>query len=196
MIKGTSARTPDFPVDPVFVDRWSPRAMSLEPMTKEELMTLFEAARWAPSSNNEQPWRFVYALRGTEHWNTFFDFLGDFNKIWCPHAAILLVLLAKKTFPDGTPNRNALSDAGAAWENFALQGSLKGLVVHGMAGYDIEKVRAHFNLRDEYEVVHMIAVGKPADKTVLPERMQKSEHPNARKSVHEFAYEGVFKKQP
>ena len=86
VIKGSDVRTADHPIDPLFLDRWSPRAMSGEPIEKEELLTLFEAARWAPSSGNSQPWRFLYARRDTGHWPLFFDLLVDANKVWCQGA--------------------------------------------------------------------------------------------------------------
>ncbi len=188
--KGSKVRKAEYPIDKMFLDRWSPRAMSAEEIDDEELMALFEAAKWAPSNNNEQPWRFVYAKRDTKYWDKFFGFLIDFNKMWCKNASALVVLLAKKNFSDGKPNRNAMSDSGAAWENLALQGLLMGLVVHGMAGYDLEKARKELDLSDEYEIVHMIAIGKPADKSVLHERMQKSEMPNSRKPLKDIVFEG------
>jgi len=191
--KGSEVRKSDFPVDSIFLDRWSPRAMSSEDLTDEELMTLFEAARWAPSSNNEQPWRFVYAKKRTSSFDKFFDILVEFNKMWAKNAAVLVFLIAKKTFTkSGESNRNHMSDAGAAWENLALQGSLKGYVVHGMAGYDVEKARKELKIPEDYEVVHVFAIGKPAEKEVLHERMQKSESPNDRKPIKEFIFEGKF----
>ncbi len=193
MIKGSETRKADYPVDKIFLDRWSPRAMSGDHIDDIELFTLFEAARWAPSSSNEQPWRFVYAKKDTGHWDKMFNLLIDFNKIWCKNAAVLVCLTAKRTFSDSNGlNRNSLSDSGAAWENLALQGSLKGLVVHGMAGYDVEKTRSELKISDDYEVVQMFAIGKPASKSILDERMQKSEYPNARKPTIEFVFEGVF----
>ena len=192
--KGSLVRKADYPIDKLFLDRWSPRAISGEPISDEELFTLFEAARWAPSNANEQPWRFIYAKRDTKHWQKFFNILGEFNQMWCKNAAVLICLIAKKNFnKDNSPNRNALSDTGAAWENLALQGSLMGLVVHGMAGYDVEKARSDLEVLEDYEVVHMIAIGKPGPISVLHERMQKSEKPNDRKPIKEFIFEGKFK---
>ena len=193
--RGSSIRKADYPIDKLFLDRWSPRAMSGESISDEELFILFEAARWAPSNNNEQPWRFVYAKRETKNWNKFFNLLIEFNQIWCKNAAVLVCLIAKKTFAEGNKsNRNALSDSGAAWENLALQGMLKGLVVHGMAGYDVEKAKKELDIPEDYEVVHMIAIGKPAEISILHERMQKSEKPNNRKQVKDFVFEGKFGK--
>ncbi len=192
--KGSSERIADYPISELFLNRWSPRALSGEAMTDEELMVLFEAARWAPSSNNEQPWRFVYAHRDSQDWEKFFGILSDFNRLWCKNASVLACLVAKKTFAkDNKPNRNHMSDSGSAWENLALQASLNGYIAHGMAGYDVEKARKELKIPDDYEVVHMIAIGKPGELDMIPERMQKSEKPNSRNPVEEFAFEGEFK---
>ena len=195
--KGSDTRKADYPVDKIFLDRWSPRAMSGETISEEELFTLFEAARWAPSDLNEQPWRFIYAYRDTKDWDKMFEILADFNKMWCKNAAVIICLISKKTssvsWRIGQPYKNHMSDAGAAWENLALQGSSMGLVVHGMAGYDIEKARKELKIPDDYEIVHIIAVGKPGDISVLDERMQKAEKPNDRKHVKEFVFRGQFK---
>jgi nitroreductase len=170
--------------------------MSGEALADKELMSLFEAARWAPSSSNEQPWRFVYAKRDTPYWDKMFNLLVEFNQMWCKNAAVLTCLLAKKTMgEDNKDNRNHMSDAGAAWENLALQASLKGLICHGMAGFDVKKARADLKIPDDYEIVHMFAIGKPGNISVLHERMQKSETPSAssRKPISEFVFEGEFK---
>src|SRR6185369_16784112 len=97
MTKGSDARRADHPVDKLFLDRWSPRAMSGEPLSEQELMVLFEAARWAPSSGNNQPWRMLCARRDGAHWPVFFDLLAPGNKRWCDKAAALLVIISKKT---------------------------------------------------------------------------------------------------
>lgn len=193
MEKGSSIRKSDYPISHVFLDRWSPRAMSGEDLSDEELFTLFEAARWAPSSSNIQPWRFIYAKKGSENWSKFFGVLGEFNQLWCKNASVLVCLISKKTDNDGKVNRNHMSDAGAAWENLALQGSMNGFVVHGMAGFDVEKARSEFNVLEDYEVVHMFAIGKPGKLSQIPDRMQKSEHPSSRNPITSFIFEGSFK---
>src|SRR6266704_1137246 len=122
-------RKPDYPIEPIFYRRWSPRAMSGEPLSEQELMRLFEAARWAPSTYNEQEWRFLYARRDTPHWLTFFDLLVKGNQAWCRNAAVLVVVLARKTFTrNGKPNPVHLFDTGSAWQNLALQATILGLV--------------------------------------------------------------------
>jgi nitroreductase len=132
MIKGSEVRKADYPIDNLFLDRWSPRAMSGEAISQEELMPLFEAARWAPSSYNNQPWRFLYAHRDTEQWKLFFDLLVEFNQGWARNAGVLVLFISKNTLDmNGEPAPTHSFDTGAAWENLALQGWLKGLVVHG-----------------------------------------------------------------
>src|SRR6195256_5808527 len=111
-------RKADFPIEPIFVRRWSPRAMSGEPITDQEMLTLFEAARWAPSTYNEQEWRFLYAQRDTPQWQTFFTLLVEGNQGWCKRAAMLCVIVAHKVFQQsGKPNPVHVFDSGLAFEN-------------------------------------------------------------------------------
>lgn len=187
-------RKPEYEVDEIFLKRWSPRAMSGEDISHDELMSLFEAAKWAPSSFNNQPWRFLYARRGTENWELFFNLLVEGNKAWAKNAAALIVIISKKTFDQsGSPSRTHSFDAGAAWQNLALQGSLKGLVVHGMQGFDYDKAREVLNIPEVYEVEAMVVVGKPGKKEELPDRLQQREIPSGRKKISEIVLEGRFK---
>jgi len=194
MIKGSEIRKADFPIEQLLLDRWSPRAMSGEEITEEELMPLFEAARWAPSSFNAQQWRALYARRGTEHWPTFFDLLVEANKSWAKNASVLGVFFSRKTFDhDDEPSRTHSYDTGAAWENFALQGFRQGLVVHGMEGFDYDRARVELRILDEFHVEAMAAVGKPGAKEVLPEKLQKRESPNDRRKLSQSICEGPFR---
>lgn len=187
-------RQPEYDVDPLFVERWSPRAMSGEEISEAELMSLFEAARWAPSSFNNQPWRFVYARRNTPHWERFLDLLVEGNRSWAKAAAALVVILSKKTFDrNNRPSRTHSFDAGAAWENLALQGWRKGLVVHGMEGFEYEKAREVLRVPGDYDVEAMAVIGRPGRKEDLPEKLQEREKPTARKSLFEIVFEGMFK---
>lgn len=186
-------RKPQFKVDGIFINRWSPRAMSGEPITDDELMSLFEAARWAPSSYNNQPWRFVYAKRNTIHWDALFNLMVPFNQQWTKNAAALMVVASKKTFDlNNKPSRTHSFDTGAAWENLALQASINGLVAHGMEGFDYEKAHKTLNFPDEYQIEAMIAVGRPGPLTSIPEDMQKNEYPSQRKKIEELIFEGKF----
>lgn len=179
-------------VDDIFINRWSPRAMSGEEIDETELFSLLEAARWAPSANNNQPWRFIYARRNTPHWNVFYNLLAEGNKVWAKNAAVLLVIISKTTFDSGQPSRTHSFDAGAAWISFALQGSLNGLVVHGMQGFDYERAKAELKIPDEYQVEAMIAVGKKGKTEELPAYLQEREFPSGRKTLLGIAREGKF----
>jgi nitroreductase len=186
-------RKPDHPIHPIFVNRWSPRAMSGEPVSQSELMTLLEAARWAPSTYNEQEWRFLYARRGSPHWNGFHDLLAPANQVWCFQAAVLMVVLSHKVFArNSKPNPVHTFDSGAAFENLALQGGHMGLVVHGMAGFDRDRARTFLMIPDDYDVEAMIAIGKPGDPEKLPPELREREFPSGRKPVTEIAWEGKF----
>lgn len=184
-------RDPERPVEPLLVERWSPRAMSGEPVSRQELLSLFEAARWAPSSYNNQPWRFVYARRDTPDWRPLFDLLVDFNQSWCKNAAVLIVILSRRSFErNGKPSRTHSFDAGAAWMNLALQGNSMGLVVHGMEGFDYDRARRALGVPEELAVEAMAAVGRPAPVETLPEGLREREQPSGRKRVAEIAFEG------
>jgi nitroreductase len=190
---GREHRTPDYPIEPLFIDRWSPRSMNGEPLNDAELMRLFEAARWAPSTYNEQEWRFLYARRDTPHWPAFFGLLMEANQVWCVRAAVLMVVLSHKVFTrDGKPNPVHTFDTGAAYENLALQGAAMGLVVHGMAGFDRGMARTTLAVPEDYDVEAMVAVGHPGDPTELPPQLQAREVPTGRNAVREFIREGPF----
>jgi nitroreductase len=193
MIKGSEVRKATRPVADLFVDRWSPRAMSGEEIEEADLLTLFEAARWAPSSYNNQPWRILYARRGTEHWQTFFGLLVEGNQAWAQHAAALVLFVSKETFDfNGQPYPTHSFDTGAAWQNLALQGWLKGFVVHGMQGFDYERARAELGIPEGFRVEAMAAVGRPAPKETLPDRLRQREEPSGRKELSETVREGRF----
>lgn len=187
-------RNPQHPIDSLFIERWSPRAMSGEEVSDEELMTLFEAARWAPSSYNGQPWRFIYAKQGSSDFSTFFDLLVEFNQSWCKNAAVLALVISRKRFEkNDKPSVTHSYDTGAAWENLALQGHLKGLVVHGMQGFDYKAAQKELNIPDLYQVEAMMAIGKPGDPEKLPPEAKEKEFPSERKPLSEIVMEGKFK---
>ncbi|WP_459853588.1 nitroreductase family protein [Dongia sp. agr-C8] len=186
-------RKSQYAVEPMILHRWSPRAMSGEAITDRELMTLFEAARWAPSSYNGQPWRFVYARRDSKTWAGFCGLLDDFNKGWATKAAVLIVVVSRKTFEwDGNPARTHSFDAGAAWQNLALQGAKMGLVVHGMEGFDYDTARTTLRVPEDFTVEAMVAVGRPGSAAAMDEELQKMETPSDRRPIAEIALEGSF----
>lgn len=192
-INASEMRRAEHPVDEIFLDRWSPRAMSGEEIEESELLTLFEAARWAPSSYNNQPWRIMYARRGTAHWETFFDLLVEGNRAWAKDAAALILFASKETLDrGGKPYPTHSFDTGAAWENLALQGAIKGLVVHGMQGFDYERARAALSIPVGFRVEAMAAVGRPGDPARLPEPVRAKEKPSDRKPLRETVCEGPF----
>lgn len=191
-MKTMNNRTTEYPIDDIFLKRHSPRAMSGEKISEEELMTLFEAARWAPSSYNLQPWRFIYAMRETKEFENMFSFLIDFNKSWCINAGVLIVTISKKVDDKGRANVTHSFDTGSAWENLSLQASYMGLVAHGMSGLDYSVAKEKLGIPDDYNVEMMIAVGKPGKIENLPEALRAHEKISDRKPLKEIVFEGKF----
>jgi nitroreductase len=194
MIKGSEVRQAAHPIDSLFLDRWSPRAMTGEPIAEEELLVLFEAAHWAPSSGNSQPWRFLYAHRDTEQWPLFFDLLAEGNRTWCHRAAALIVFISRTTHDQsGRALVTHSYDTGAAWMSFACQGWLRGLVVHGMAGFDYARARTALHVPDDMTVEAMAAVGRPGPKEDLPPQHLQREFPSQRKPIAELVFAGPYR---
>lgn len=188
--KAIESRKAEHEINPLFLKRWSPRALGKD-VSKEQLMQLFEAARWAPSSNNLQPWRFIYAKNGSKYWDKFYNLLVDFNQIWCANAAYLVIIISNNTNPKNNElNKTHSFDSGSAWMSLALQAADMGLITHGMGGFDYNKTKEMLGLTEHYNVEAMFAVASPAELEVIPERMQKGEVPSTRKKVEEFAFEG------
>jgi nitroreductase len=188
-------RRPEYPVSEIFLNRWSPRAMSGEAIAENELMSLFEAAKWAPSSYNNQSWRFIYARRGTPAWDRFLGLLVEQNRQWAQRGAALIVMVSKNTMDrNGQPARTHTFDTGAAWENFAIQGSLQGLVVHGMEGFDYDRARRELAVPEGYTVEAMAVVGRPGRADDLPPALREREFPSPRKKLAEFVFEGTFRR--
>ncbi len=188
-----SQRKPEYPIEELLLRRWSPRAMSGEALSEQEIGSLFEAARWAPSCYNEQPWRFLYGRRDTEHWPLFFNLLMEANQTWAKRAGVLVVVISKRTFThNDEPNISHSLDTGSAWENLALQATAMGLVAHGMAGFDYAKAKTNLNIPNDYSVEMMIALGKPGDPAELPEALLEREEPSGRHPVAEISFAGPF----
>mgnify|MGYP006274041429 CR=1 FL=1 len=183
-------REPGYDIDPIFIHRWSPRALGRD-MTEEELKALFEAARWAPSSYNNQSWRFIYATHEDKEYEEFVDLLGDFNADWAEPGYALVVVVSKTTFDhNGEYSRTHSFDTGAAWQNLALEAARRGLVAHGMQGFDYEKAEEVLGVPEEFEVEAMIAIGSQEDESKLPEDMRVE--PNGRKDLEETVSKGSF----
>ena len=189
-----NARKSAYSIADIFTNRWSQRAMSGEAMSYAELMPLFEAARWAPSSYNNQPWRFIYAHRDTPAWNKFFDLLMPGNQVWAKNAGALILVLSKKfSEHDQSPLLTNSFDTGSAWMSLALQGAINNLAVRAIAGFDYDKARAILHIPDEFKIEIMIAVGKPGDKSALPAELQARETPSNRKPLAEIVFANEFK---
>lgn len=164
--------------------------MSGEPVTREEVLRLLEAARWAPSAGNRQPWRFVFSHRDTPAFEAMFDTLDDGNKAWNTKAGVLIAVLSQTLTDDNKPIASHSFDAGAAWMSLALQGSAMGLVVHGMSGLDKAKAHAAMGLPESVVIECFVSVGRPGSVADLPDHLQAREKPSDRLPVESIAFEG------
>jgi nitroreductase len=185
----------DVPLQPLIRDRWSPRAFSDKPVSPEVLRSLFEAARWAPSSNNQQPWTYIVATKDDpENFDKILSTLVEFNVGWAKHAPVLALSVALTKVPkDGSPNRVALHDVGSASAQLTFEAVAHGLFVHQMAGFDPEKARSVFSIPQDWEPVAAMAIGYPGDPQTLPDRLRDRElAPRTRKPLSEFVITGTW----
>lgn len=188
-----SERTSTAPVHPIFPARWSPRAMTGEALSQQEMDALLEAARWAPSGGNGQPWRMVYALRGSAEFPAFLDLLVASNQVWAKQAGALVLFVSATLFEhNGKPSPSHAFDTGAAWMSLALQGSLMGLAVHGIGGFDREKARAVLGIPEVFALQAMAAIGHRAAAETLPEALREREKPSLRKPLDQIAFAGKW----
>ena len=191
-------RQPDRPVDRLFLERWSPRAFDGSDMPEEDLLTMFEAARWAPSAFNSQPWRFLYARRGDENWERFLGLLIPWNQSWAHSASALVYILsdslpfADKKSGEPQPSTTHSFDAGAAWACLALQASLMGYLAHGMSGIQYELARSELRIPERFVLNAACAIGRIGNPAQLDERLRAREFPSGRKGIGELAFAGNF----
>ena len=190
-------REPGFPVEPIFVKRWSPRAFDASTMPLADLQTILEAARWAPSAYNSQPWRFVYALRGDEHWDSFLRLLDPFNAAWAQNASALMFVVSDTLTPahgssPAKPSRTHSFDAGAAWAHLALQATALGYQAHAMAGILFDEITRQLSIPDRYRVEIAVAIGRQASPTTLPPALREREVPSHRMPPDQIAFAGRF----
>ncbi|MET0269874.1 MAG: nitroreductase family protein [Sphingomonas sp.] len=189
------ARSPDHPIASLFVDRWSPRSFSAEAVPDAVLLSAFEAARWAPSALNAQPWRFLLARPGDDAWETFAGLLMPRNRQWAGRAVALIVILSDKT-PDRRGERvvNVAHgfDAGAAWANFAHQALLLGWHTHAIGGFDRAEARAVLAVPDDFAVEAMIALGRQGAIETLHADFHEQESPNGRRPIAGSVFGGRF----
>ena len=183
------------PINELLAERWSPRAYDVSrPISREQLAALLEAARWAPSCNGDEPWRYLIfdRNRDPEGWQKAFDCLSENNRKWVKNVPVLLLSCGGSIFEhSGKPNRYGQHDTGAASVCLALQGAAMGLAVHQMGGYDAQKARAAFNIPEEYTPMAMIAVGYQASPDVLDEETKAKElKPRSRKPLETHFFEG------
>jgi nitroreductase len=175
---------------PVIHERWSARAFSPREVSKLDLRLIFEAARWAPSSNNEQPWRFIVGLRGTSTHQKINESLMGFNQAWAPKAPVLIVGLAKAKMTNGSPNHFAFYDLGSASAHLVLQAAALGLTSHQMGGVDREKARTLLEIPEDYQIAAAIALGYQDDPETLgnDELIKRELAPRNRKPLDEIAF--------
>lgn len=184
-------RMTDSQVDRLFLDRWSPRAFDGSSLGEADLRTLFDAARWAPSSFNAQPWRLLYAVRGDANWDRFLGLLVPANQVWAKNASLLIFFVSATTSHD-RPSHTHSFDTGSAWMSLALQAQLMGLHAHGMAGVDYDAARTALEVPDDFRIEAAAAVGRRADPSILPEALRDNEKPSGRKPIDEVAFAGNF----
>lgn len=192
----TSPRHADHPVDPLFLERWSPRAFDGAEVPDADLAAMFEAARWAPSAFNSQPWHFLYAKKGEADWERFLSLLIPWNQSWA-HTASVLIYIVSDTLPftdkkTGAPAPSATHsfDAGAAWACLALQATKLGYHAHGMSGIQYERARAELGLPDRYRLDAACVIGRIGDVAQLDEKLAAREHPSDRKPQASFVHAG------
>ncbi len=183
-------------IHPLFLQRWSPRAFDQSEIAETDLLTLIEAARWAPSAYNLQPWRFLYSLRNDVYWETFLGLLDPFNAGWAQNASALVFLISEHTrvTEDGNLRHSKTHnfDTGAAWAQLALQATESGYQAHAMAGIDFENARETLNVPDQFDVQIAIAIGKQASPHTLAEELRSREVPSDRLALGTIATAGVF----
>jgi len=181
----------------VIVDRWSPRAFVESAMPQADLDVILEAAGWAPSAFNMQPWRFLYAHRGDANWDRFLGLLIDFNRSWAKDASVLVFvvsdILQRKDDGTASPSHSHSFDAGAAWALAALQATAMGYHVHAMSGVKLDEARRELEIPDDYRLEAAFVIGRQGQKDKLPEVLQQREQPSGRKPVSEFAWAGNFR---
>lgn len=184
-------------VEPLFLDRWSPRAFDGSAIPDEDLLTLFDAARWAPSAFNAQPWRFLYARRDGPDWQRYLGLLLPFNASWAANASVLIFILSDSLIESvgggaAKPSPSHSFDAGAAWALLALQATRLGYHAHGMAGIDVPKTREELAIPDRFRIEAAAAVGRRGDASTLPESLRLREAPSDRRPIADIAFAGSF----
>ena len=183
-------------VDRRFVERWSPRAFTAEEIPDAVLLACFEAARWAPSSMNAQPWRLIYAKRGSAAWPIFLEALQDRPRGWAAGAAALVVFAADTLFDVGgglVPSPTHGFDTGAAAENFSLQANLLGWHTHGIGSFRRDAIATLLGIPERFAVQAVFAIGRLGDPASLPSPFREREQPSTRRNLDEMVMEGGWR---
>jgi nitroreductase len=193
IIREDEQRSCEYPVHSLIAGRRSILAFASTPVDSEVLASLMEAARWAPSSMNEQPWSFILATKANKaDFDRLLGCLVEFNVQWAQHAPVLLLSVARSTFEStGEPNRHAFHDVGQAIANLTFQATVSGLLVHQIAGFYVEKARREFSIPQDHEPVAAAAIGYPGNSAELPEKLRKRDaSPRKRRPLTSFVFEG------
>lgn len=178
---------------PLILDRWSPRSFDGTPVPEAELLAMIEAAGWAPSAFNVQPWTFLHARPGDAHWDRFLSLLVPFNQSWAKDAGALLFIVSQETSgPEAQPLYSHSFDAGAAWALLAIQAQHMGWHSHGMTGIDFDRARVELAIPEGFRLEAAVAIGRKAPAERLPEGLREREAPAPRKPVAEIAVAGPF----
>ncbi|MEH6404200.1 MAG: nitroreductase family protein [Sneathiella sp.] len=193
----STIRKSAYPIDPIFLNRWSPRSFDATTMPEENLFTILEAARWAPSAFNIQPWRFLYSHRDDGNWQHYLSLLDEFNEGWARHASALIIVISDTLAPSDDPTSQKTShynsfDSGAAWAQLALQATTLGYKAHAMAGIHHKVIKESLSIPEQFRVEIAIAIGKQAAPIQLSTDLQEREQPSLRLPMNEIAYAGSF----
>ncbi len=188
-----SAQT-QYPILDLLKNRWSPRAFAARPVEREKLLSLFEAARWAPSGGNVQPWSFIVTTQSEpEAFEKLLSALGEGNRVWAKDVPVLVLSVVQREREPGKPNRWAAYDVGQAVAHLSIQASAIGLAVHQMGGFDAQQAAQLFNVPEGYEALTVFAIGYAGDPALLPDRLREREvAARSRKPLNEFVFDGAW----
>lgn len=176
------SRIAEYPVNPLFLNRWSPKAFSSRKVEEADIYTVLEAARWTPSGGNRQPWRFVIA-KTEEELEPLRDSVAATNRVWSDKAPVLIALAAYKLRPDGAGNPYSSLDSGAAWQSLALQATLLGLTTRAIGNFDRDKARKVLKVPEDFDLLLLIPLGYPDEASTLPPELQEKEKPTDRRPL-------------
>lgn len=187
-----NTREPHHDIDPMYINRWSPRAFSDKPIEESKLNAVFEAARWAPSASNWQPWHFIVAKTEKVR-ERFLKFINDSNVEWCQRAPVITLIISKNVRnEEGDPNPFHAFDTGTAWGYLTLEAARQGLITHGMGGFSKQGAREELGIPDDYDIQAVFVMGYYDPDAPLSEHNAKREIPSGRKTLDEIVHEGSF----